>query len=131
MDSIITVATVPAVLAIVNLLKGVGLSGKWSALVSVLVAGVLVMGEAYIHEELWQNISKLIILGLSASGLYDVTYGSRAKEHEEILSEAVGEKVIIPESAPVIVSDDAPVIAPSAVADSPQQLASHSERESN
>ena len=93
MDAALTITTVPAVLAIVNLLKGFGLSGKWAALVAVVVAVTLVMGEAYISVELWQNISTALILGLSASGLYDVTQGATRRETIAVDRSAADETV--------------------------------------
>ena len=41
MDAVVAIATAPAVLALVNLLKGLGLSGRWSALVAVSVLTII------------------------------------------------------------------------------------------
>lgn len=72
MDPIMTVATVPAILAIVNLAKGLGLSGRWSALAAVLLGVGLAAAEAYAPGDLYTTISGGLILGLAAAGLYDV-----------------------------------------------------------
>ena len=88
-QTIITLASVPAILAAVNLLKGLGLTGKWAALTAVVVAAAFVMGEAYVEPELWSNITAALILGLSASGLYDVATGIHGKTDNVILAETV------------------------------------------
>ena len=72
MDTALTLATVPAILAIVQLGKSLGLSGKWSALVAVLL-GVLLSVATYTLGDLgwYQAAASGLILGLSAAGLYD------------------------------------------------------------
>ena len=71
--AVLSIISVPAIVAIVNLLKGLGLTGKWSALAAVLIAVGLVAGQAYAPSELFQTISNGLTLGLGAAGLYDVT----------------------------------------------------------
>lgn len=74
MDAVLTLATVPAVLAIVNLLKSVGLSGKWSALAAVVVAvGITISSELFGDHPVYAAAATGLILGLSAAGLYDAT----------------------------------------------------------
>lgn len=72
--TVIFVLSVPAILAIVNLLKGVGLSGKWSALAAVLIAIALNVANFYLASVgAYQAAMQGMILGLSAAGLYDAT----------------------------------------------------------
>lgn len=74
MEAAITLASVPAVLAIVNLLKGLGLSGKWSALAAVLIAVALSLGVEFLGDQpAFTATASGLILGLSAAGLYDMT----------------------------------------------------------
>lgn len=78
MDIALTLASVPAVLAVVNLLKSVGLSGKWSALAAVLIAVGISLSVALFGENaVFQACASGLILGLSAAGLYDVGKSAR------------------------------------------------------
>lgn len=72
MNAVVAIATAPAVLALVNLLKGLGLSGRWSALVAVLLGVAITAGGAYLPSDVWQTIAEGLVLGLAAAGLYDV-----------------------------------------------------------
>lgn len=65
------ILTVPAITAIVNLVKGIGMPAKIAPLVAIFLG---IAGYGFATGE-WSpaNISAGIILGLSASGLYDVT----------------------------------------------------------
>lgn len=78
MATITLIATIPAILALVNLAKQFGVTGKWSALLAVFL-GVLVQAAEYgfLTDDLsrsgWYGaIATGLILGLSAAGLYDV-----------------------------------------------------------
>ena len=76
-STVLFVVSIPAILAIVNLLKGVGLAGKWSALVAVLVAVLLNVANFYLAASGgYQAIMGGLILGLSAAGLYDASSAS-------------------------------------------------------
>ena len=79
----LSIVSVPAIVAIVNLLKGLGLTGKWSALAAVLIAVGLVAGQAYAPSELFQTISNGLTLGLGAAGLYDMTAGAGSSPKPE------------------------------------------------
>lgn len=74
METIVTIATVPAVIALVTLAKDLGLPSKLAPLVSVLLGVGLTVLDALATTGVgnwYQIISTGIILGLSASGLYD------------------------------------------------------------
>ena len=81
MPDIMTLATIPAILAVVNLAKTLGLKGKWSALLAVILGALFALADTYVlygivspRVTLAQAITGLIT-GLSAAGLYDVTSG--------------------------------------------------------
>ena len=75
--TVVTLISVPAILALVNLGKSFGVSGKWSALLAVGLGLGLVLGQYYIDAELWSLITLGLTLGLSAAGLYDATAGRK------------------------------------------------------
>ena len=78
METALTLASVPAILALVNLLKSIGLAGKWSAAAAVALAVVLNLAAYLLADSgAWQAISSGILLGLAAAGLYDITPGPR------------------------------------------------------
>ncbi|MDU7384129.1 MAG: hypothetical protein E7L06_08490 [Schaalia turicensis] len=73
METVITVATVPAIVALTNLVKSLGISGKWSALVAVLLGiGLSVADYALAGTGWWDAASGGLLLGLAAAGLYDL-----------------------------------------------------------
>ena len=69
----IEIATVPAVLALVNLLKKAGLPAAAAPVVS-LVVGVLAVFAGQHADVAWvKALSEGLILGLAAAGVYDMT----------------------------------------------------------
>ncbi|AXH48597.1 holin [Microbacterium phage Sansa] len=78
METVATLATVPAVIALVTLFKDLGLPSKLSPLVAVVLGVALSVLSALALGpigNLYETISLGVILGLSAAGLYD---GARA-----------------------------------------------------
>lgn len=74
MNAVSTIASIPAILALVNLLKGLGLSGRWSALVAVaLGVAIAASGHLFAASGLYQACSQGLLLGLGAAGLYDAS----------------------------------------------------------
>ena len=68
--------TVPAIVALSNLAKRTGLPSRWSPLVSVLVGVAVACGDAYSTGSGYLDaVARGIILGLTASGLYDLMPG--------------------------------------------------------
>ena len=62
------------VIALVNLLKGVGLSGKWSALVAVVIGVGLAVADFQLGSSgMYVAAIGGLKIGLGAAGLYDVT----------------------------------------------------------
>lgn len=80
MIDIITIASIPAILALVNLAKNFGVTGKWSSLLAVVLGIALQVADATMGTEpvaltaqgLYPAVGAGLILGLSAAGLYDV-----------------------------------------------------------
>ena len=68
------VAGVPATVALTNLVKNTFNPGKWAALISLVISVALnVSVSAYSGEDLFIGAMRGLILGLAASGLYDLT----------------------------------------------------------
>lgn len=90
--NLITLASIPAILAIVQLLKDVGfIKGKWAALAAVVLGLVFsladygFLGEEPLTRAGWYIAAiSGIILGLSASGLY---------EGAKIVGKSLGDKL--------------------------------------
>lgn len=68
--------TVPAIVALTNLAKRTGLPSKLAPLVSVFVGVAIACGDAYSTGSGYLDaVARGIILGLTASGLYDLMPG--------------------------------------------------------
>lgn len=68
--------TVPAIVALTNLAKRTGLPSRWAPLVSVMVGVAVACGDAYSTGAGYLDAAaRGIILGLTASGLYDLMPG--------------------------------------------------------
>lgn len=75
-DPITTLASVPGIVALVNLGKGLGLSGRWSALAAVVLGVALNLASWGLAGYTWYSAAADgLILGLGAAGLYDLTSG--------------------------------------------------------
>jgi len=72
MDTLSTILSVPAVVAIVTLCKSFGVTGKWSLLAALVVA-VLLNVATYLWSTsgLYSAVIAGLLLGLAAAGLYD------------------------------------------------------------
>ena len=69
--------TVPAIVALTNLAKRTGLPAKLAPLVSVLIGVAVACGDAYSTGAGYLDaVARGIILGLTASGLYDLMPGT-------------------------------------------------------
>lgn len=77
MDWAATLLTAPANLAIVNLLKGLGLPSKFAPLASVVIGAVFGLAVTFLQTGGFESAAAFvmtgILTGLTASGLYDVT----------------------------------------------------------
>ena len=71
-EIVTTVATVPAILALVELAKSFGIKGKWATLLAVILGVFLNWSTWYFGDTAWYPVVATgLILGLSAAGLYD------------------------------------------------------------
>lgn len=86
MDAITTLATVPAVIALVNLIKNTfNINGKYSALLAVIIGVGLNIANYALGDAGWyQAAAQGLILALGASGLYDITNTASAPSDEVI-----------------------------------------------
>ena len=76
MEYIGMIASVPGVVAVVNLLKKLGLSSKLALVAAVVVGIALNVGNYYLGGEgAYQAAATGLIIGLGAAGVYDL--GSR------------------------------------------------------
>lgn len=90
-QTVITLATPVAVMALVELAKRLGVTGAWSALVAVILGTAISVVEytvripaAYLSPDgVYSAAATGIILGLTASGLYNVTSTYKAKRAAE------------------------------------------------
>lgn len=78
MDIITTLATVPAVIALVTLAKDLGLRSTYASILAVLLGVALAIFDLFAlsttvvtTQTILQTIGTGVILGLSAAGLYD------------------------------------------------------------
>lgn len=92
MDAIVTIASIPAILALVQLAKQFGIQGKWSTLLAVVLGVVLQSGDAAFISgastpaEWWAAIGTGLVLGLSAAGLYDTARIASASPASGVLT---------------------------------------------
>lgn len=74
MEAITALASVPAILALVNLVKDLGLPSKLAPLAAVTVGVALLVANHYLGDNAaYQAATTGLILGLGAAGLYDIT----------------------------------------------------------
>ncbi len=72
MDAVL-LASIPAILGIINLLKGLGLPTKAAAPIAVALGVALSVSDLYFSAlPVYEAISSGLLLGLGATGLYDV-----------------------------------------------------------
>ena len=78
--NLVALATPLVILALVNLGKSMGVTGKWSMLLAVILGVLLAVTDGILGTHpIYGFISNGLILGLTAAGLYDVsaTVGKR------------------------------------------------------
>lgn len=80
--TIVSLASIPAILALVNLGKALGVKGKWAALLAVILGVGLAIAQYALGGFGWYQAGvQGIILGLSAAGLYDMKTTAREPEN--------------------------------------------------
>ena len=92
MDTIVLLASVPAIVAVVNLAKRLGLSGEVSLVLAVALGVAFAVGDHLWGATGWyEAASSGLILGLGAAGLYDVTAPHATTDGaSEVVTEATG-----------------------------------------
>lgn len=73
MEPIVLLATAPAILALVNLAKQLGLPSKASMVLAIILGVAMNVADYYLATYgAYQAATTGLILGLSAAGLYDI-----------------------------------------------------------
>lgn len=107
--TITTLASIPAILALVNLAKTLGLKGKAATILAVLLGLGLNLAQYFLASYGWyQQAIQGVILGLSAAGLYDLTPTfSKPVQGAEDIAEI--ENNTIPNTVPTIADNIAEI----------------------
>lgn len=75
MDMVDTVASIPAIIGLINLMKKLGLSARVAPAVAVLLGvGLMVATEYYAGTPWFDSGSTGLLMGLAAMGLFDMTH---------------------------------------------------------
>ena len=86
--NVAVLATPLVILALVNLGKSIGINGKASLVLSVVLGVVFAVTDGLLAASvIYQYVSNGLLLGLSAAGLYDVSVSAgsyRAKRSIEV-----------------------------------------------
>lgn len=96
---ITTLATVPAMLAIVELLKRLGLPAKSAMPVTVVLSVALGLAQTFLGgDPVYQAAAKYLLMGLGACGLYDAAkIASPTVEQKNTLDTTVPRRAEAPE----------------------------------
>lgn len=79
MNTVTLLATIPAILALVNLAKKLHLKSDLALVLAVVLGVALNVADYYLSGNgAYQAAAQGLILGLSAAGLYDVSRGTKA-----------------------------------------------------
>ena len=76
MDTITTIASPLAIIALVNIAKRLGMPAALSPILALLLAGIIVSAEVWLSPDGYDTLSRAILLGLAAAGVWDITPGS-------------------------------------------------------
>lgn len=80
-DFITTLATVPAIIALVNLGKRLGIPSKGAIVLAVVLGVFLSVAQwAWAGAGWYDSAASGLLLGLAAAGLYDLTPGSSSEQ---------------------------------------------------
>ncbi len=80
MDTVTTLVSVPAIVALVNLAKDLGLATKLAAPLAVVLGIGLAVGERLVDSRIWEVVTLGTLFGLGAAGLFDMTKRPAATE---------------------------------------------------
>lgn len=111
--------TVPAIVALTNLAKRTGIPSRLAPLVSVLAGVAVACGDAYSTGSGYLDaVARGIVLGLTASGLYDLMPGEPKSSTVNVYGkDSVGGRHSAGQSAP---EPEAETEAPSAPSPAPE-----------
>jgi len=80
LDTLNTILSVGAIIAIVNVLKSFGVTGKWSLAAALVVAVVLNLAAyAFATSGWYEAVVAGLLSGLAAAGVYDAAGASGAE----------------------------------------------------
>lgn len=79
-DTAVLLALLPAILGLVNFVKSLGVEGKPLTIVSMVVGVVFYLCYALLPAGTFQIVLNGIVIGLAASGLYDLANMVTAKQ---------------------------------------------------
>lgn len=84
MEAITTLATAPAIIALVNLAKKLGLSKQYALVLAVVLGVALAVADyALAGSGIYQAASSGLLLGLGAAGVYDIATFSKPTASKE------------------------------------------------
>lgn len=76
MEIVAMVASLPGVVALVNLLKQFGVTGKWSLVAAIIIGVGLNVANGYLGDvAVYQDAMSGLLIGLGAAGVYDLSSG--------------------------------------------------------
>ena len=78
-NTALLIALMPAVVGLVNFVKQFGLTGKWLTVASMVIGIVLALAAQLLPTGTFQIAYNGLILGLAASGLYDLATMATSK----------------------------------------------------
>lgn len=78
-NTALLIALMPAVVGLVNFVKQFGLSGKWLTVASMVIGVALAVASQLLPVGTFQIAYNGLILGLAASGLYDLATMATSK----------------------------------------------------
>ena len=90
MDPITTILTPAAILALVTITKDLGIPSKLAPVVAVVLGVALAVAEQSLgHLPAWQAGANGLLLGLAASGVYDVSKAAGTRQTVELTGDVV------------------------------------------
>lgn len=76
MDAVTTLLTVPAIVALVNILKDIGLPSKFAPIAAIILAAGLAMADYFlVSYGFYADLVNALVMALAASGVYDLVRG--------------------------------------------------------
>jgi hypothetical protein len=86
-NTALLIALMPAILGLVNFVKALGVTGKALTIISMLIGAVMAVAAQLLPAGIFQVAYNGLIIGLAASGLYDVAAMFAARKLEPAVIE--------------------------------------------